>query len=135
MKPGARPAALALVFAGGALGGLTRYAIDEAFALAHAWELLAINVVGSALLGLVAGVKSRRERPLLYAFAGPGFLGGFTTFSGLAAFSWASGDAVAHIALLMGCIVGSVAAAAAGWMLGMRLTHADDAAISEEVVP
>lgn len=135
MTLGSRPAALGLVFIGGALGGLARYAIDSAFAWTHAWELVAINVLGSAMLGFIAGATARDPRPLLYAFTGPGLLGGFTTFSGIAAFAWAGPDVGAAVAILLGCVVASVGGAAGGWIAGTRAVRAGDVTPEPEVVP
>ncbi|MCE7079847.1 CrcB family protein [Streptomyces sp. ST2-7A] len=76
---------LAAVAAGGALGALARYGVslswptpDEAFPSA----LLTVNILGSALLGVLAvTVTDRAAHPLLRPFLGTGLLGGFTTFS------------------------------------------------------
>lgn len=135
MTPRADVPALASVFAGGALGGLLRWAIDSAFAWTHPWEIVAVNVAGSAMLGVFAAVTAKHPRPRLYAFAGPGLLGGFTTFSGLAAFAWTGADAAGSVALLLGCVAGSVAAAAAGWIVGTRAVRGGDATPVPEVVP
>ncbi|WP_267133065.1 fluoride efflux transporter FluC [Streptomyces alkaliphilus] len=44
--------------------------------------LLAVNILGSALIGvLVPAVTDRAAHPLLRPFLGTGLLGGFTTFS------------------------------------------------------
>lgn len=81
---------------------------------------MAINVVGSFVLGIVVGRLGDRH-PLARAFVGTGVLGGFTTYSAFAvqtavllgAVPWA-GAALAVISVLLG-----VAAAA----LGLRLTQ------------
>jgi CrcB protein len=68
---------LLLVALGGLLGSLGRYSLG----VAHPGLVttLAINVVGSFLLGLLVGLRpyGRWSRP----FLGTGVLGGFTTFS------------------------------------------------------
>lgn len=74
------------VAAGGALGALLRWALSTGWTSAPGtidWAVLLINVVGSALLGVVTVVAARRlsHRPALVAFLGTGLLGGFTTFS------------------------------------------------------
>jgi CrcB protein len=114
---------LALVFLGGALGGTLRVLIDNSFGVQVAWELVTVNVVGSAVLGLVAGVLSCRPRPLLYAALGPGLLGGFTTFSGLAAFDWHANAALPSAAVLVFTTLAAVGGAAAGWLAGVELSH------------
>jgi CrcB protein len=120
VTPAKRLAAFPLVFLGAALGGLARVGIDANFAWGYSWEIVAINVVGSAALGLFAGWNSTRSRPLLHAFVGPGVLGGFTTFSGLAAFGWTGPNTASHVAILLGTTVLCVASAAAAWMVGAR---------------
>lgn len=74
------------VAAGGALGALLRWALSTGSTSAPgtiAWSVLLINVVGSALLGVVTVSAARRlpHRPAVVAFLGAGLLGGFTTFS------------------------------------------------------
>lgn len=74
------------VAAGGALGALLRWALSTGWTSAPgtiAWSVLLINVVGSALLGVVTVSAARRlpHRPAVVAFLGTGLLGGFTTFS------------------------------------------------------
>ncbi|AZA10767.1 fluoride efflux transporter family protein [Corynebacterium gerontici] len=54
---------------GAALGALTRYELSLLFE--GAWMLLCINVIGSALMGVLSPP----------AWLGTGFLGGFTSFS------------------------------------------------------
>ena len=74
---------------GGALGSVARYACSG-FALrlvgaGFPWGTLFVNVTGSLIIGLLAGVMSADGRPLLSedarAFLMVGVLGGFTTFS------------------------------------------------------
>jgi fluoride exporter len=76
--------ALGLVVAlAGGLGAATRFAVDGAvrrrFPLV---PTLVVNVTGSFLLGLVAGLLVRGTvAPALGSVLGTGFLGGYTTFS------------------------------------------------------
>ncbi len=70
------------VAAGGALGSVARYLLTLA-SIAHLgagfpWGTLAINVAGSALIGVAAGLGVGGEWRL---FLVTGVLGGFTTFS------------------------------------------------------
>ena len=75
---------------GGAAGALSRYGVAQAvrrFGLEFPWGTLCVNLVGSFLIGLIAGVQmevsnSPRMR-LLTALVVTGFLGAFTTFSAL----------------------------------------------------
>lgn len=119
----------ALVGAGGALGGLARYALTSAFPEqpgAVPWTTWTINVTGSFLLGfLVAGVVGRRGAPAWVRPAfGTGVLGGYTTFS---AYTHAldvlvtGGHAGTAAGYLVGSLAGGVVAAAAGVALGARL--------------
>jgi CrcB protein len=135
MTSATAPLRFALVFGGAALGGLLRFGIDRAVTLTHAWELVAINVIGSIALGVLAGWSAERPRPVLYAFAGPGLLGGFTTFSAMAAFAWGDAGVSGHVALLLGTTVAAVGGAAAGWVVGNRRAHGGDVPPGAEVVP
>jgi fluoride exporter len=79
---------LVLVMAGGAIGAAFRYQLSR-LALQHLgpafpWGTWIVNLLGSLLLGLLAGIVMRHgpsDEPLLL-FLGVGVLGGFTTFSG-----------------------------------------------------
>jgi CrcB protein len=81
------PQLLALVAAGGAAGSVLRYATGiwcaRWFGVALPWGTLAVNVLGSGVIGLLGGLMlgglplSQEARLLAIT----GFLGGFTTFS------------------------------------------------------
>lgn len=77
---------LALVGAAGALGALARYWIGTAIGVrSFPWATLAINVLGSFLLGFVlGGPGAGRWSPTTTTAVSVGFLGAFTTFSTLA---------------------------------------------------
>jgi fluoride exporter len=73
-----------LVALGGAVGSVARYGVGVAaarwFGLAFPWGTLAVNLVGSLAIGMLAvrvGPADENTRLLL----GVGLLGGFTTFS------------------------------------------------------
>jgi fluoride ion exporter CrcB/FEX len=69
-----------LVVLAGAGGVLLRYGISTGFhGDALPWATIAINVVGSFLLGLL--VVAHWASPQTRTALGVGFLGGFTTFS------------------------------------------------------
>jgi len=112
---------LALAFAGGCAGGAVRLAIGVLVPDAGGvpWALLGINLVGSFAIGIV-GVRLGGHRdwwPLL----GPGFLGGFTTFSGIAAAAWATtAGAAASAGVLAASLVLCALAARAGVAIGER---------------
>jgi CrcB protein len=71
-----------LVAAGGALGSVLRYGISLLAAAqlgaGFPWGTLAVNVIGSAGIGIAAGLGVQGEARLLLV---TGLLGGFTTFS------------------------------------------------------
>jgi CrcB protein len=77
---------LMMVGLAGGLGAGTRFMVDglirARFRSALPLGTVAINVTGSFLLGLVAGlVLAQAAPPEVQAIAGTGFLGGYTTFS------------------------------------------------------
>ena len=79
------PRLLGAVAAGGALGALARYLVSVAWphpVAGFPWSTLAINLVGSLLIGVVIAVVG--HRPVPRAFLATGVLGGFTTFSAYA---------------------------------------------------
>jgi fluoride exporter len=73
---------LLLVAGGGALGSVLRYCISvlaiETLGTAFPWGTLAVNVLGSAAIGVLGGLGIGGELRLLLV---TGLLGGFTTFS------------------------------------------------------
>lgn len=82
---------MGLVFAGGALGALVRYAINAAVTPVGgiAVDIFLINVVGAFLLALVVGRITGGGAPSpaqirFRLFFGTGAMGGFTTYSTLA---------------------------------------------------
>lgn len=75
-----------LVAAAGGLGAIARYVLDGAIQERTSETLpfgtLAINVLGSFTLGVIAGLSDHiAVSPTLRAVLGVGFCGGFTTFS------------------------------------------------------
>jgi fluoride exporter len=88
------PIGLAVALAGGA-GALSRYALDY-YAGDHlephhqVYVTLAVNVLGSLLLGLLIGVHPDGRTRLVL---GVGFLAAFTTFSTLVAQMYHAADA------------------------------------------
>lgn len=116
------PRTLGLVVAGGAVGVLARAALLAPVADPGVlpWATLAVNVMGSLLLGLVVGLLDGR-RPRLRAFLGTGVLGGFTTYSAFAVETavWLTTPLLA-VGLAAASVVAGVAAAMAGLALGRR---------------
>jgi CrcB protein len=115
--------------AGGALGAMTRHAINDAvqrsLAATFPAGIFIINVAGSFAIGLLAGAiagnrvhVSQPTRAFLIA----GFLGGFTTFSSF------SLDTLAlardgHPGQAMLNVAGQVGLSLAGVWAGFRLTE------------
>lgn len=114
---------LGYVVVGGAMGVLARAAITAPMAddAIVPWLTLAINIVGSLLLGVVVGGLGER-RPHLRAFLGTGVLGGFTTYSAFAVETvlWLTTPLLAAV-LVVASLVGGAAAALAGLLLGRRI--------------
>jgi CrcB protein len=76
-----------LVFIGGGLGSMARYALSvlgmRLLGQGFPWATLVINIVGSALMGALTGwlVVQGNAPASLRIFVATGLLGGFTTFS------------------------------------------------------
>ena len=125
---------LALVAAGGCAGTLVRAALEHARPAAPGHlptTTLAINVVGSLVLGLLLGSLGE-QRPRLRLALGTGVLGGLTTHSTFILESHrllASGGAASRPALgaayLLGSMAAGLAAAAVGLWLAGRLRRRD----------
>jgi len=76
-----------LVFAGGALGSLARYAVLPHLAPSLAsipWALLILNTVGCIILGALLPFFDAHPRHSLRLFTTTGLLGGWTTYSSVA---------------------------------------------------
>jgi fluoride exporter len=69
------------VFIGGGVGAVARFGLARCLSSPDAfpWVTLVINVIGSAILGIVVVIA--KDRPTLGLLLGTGFCGGFTTFS------------------------------------------------------
>lgn len=120
------PLLFLVVAVAGGVGAGARYVVDLAVtALVGArfpWGTLVINVTGSFALGLLTGAVSDAA---LLAVIGTGLLGGFTTFSSVAAVSavmavdrrgWAAATNT------VGTLVLALAAAALGLAVGGLVT-------------
>ncbi|WP_309073157.1 fluoride efflux transporter CrcB [Paenarthrobacter sp.] len=120
---------LLLALAGG-VGAAARFVVDgllrQRLKTALPWGTILINVSGSLVLGLLAGLLLRGQASeSLFLIVGTGFLGGYTTFS------TASLETIRLIqsgrtglALIngVGSMAASVLAAAAGVGIGLLLT-------------
>lgn len=108
----------ALVIVAGALGAVARYIVDEAskrrWPGAFPGPVFTINVTGSLLIGVIAGIVMYHAASADWeAVIGTGFCGGYTTFSTSVLDTVRTGGrrGVAYAALTL---VGSVAACAVG---------------------
>lgn len=112
---------LLLIALGGALGTLARHGVtvwfSQMFGAAFPYATLAINFVGSFLLGVVMQVSLTSDflSPTLRLALGTGVLGGFTTYSTfsyetftfLEQGAWLAGLANA-ILTLVGCLLATL---------------------------
>jgi CrcB protein len=117
------------VAAGGAIGSVGRFWLATVMTALtgprYPWGTLLINVLGSFVIGLVAGITLTPDRvgmhPDVRIFLMTGVCGGFTTFS---AFSLQtlellqSGDVVPAFGYAIGSVVLCVLATYGGWVLG-----------------
>lgn len=119
-----------IVFLGAGVGGALRYGVNSAAARTMGADFpygtLAVNVVGSLLMGMVVGffaLKGQASQEFRL-FLTTGILGGFTTFS---AFSletvllWERGRAEAAIGYALVSVLASVLALALGLLIMRRL--------------
>jgi CrcB protein len=118
-----RPAVLAVVAGGGAVGACLRWALEAAYGAgggSFPWTTFCINVVGSTLLALLPALPVVQRSPLLPPALGTGVLGGFTTMS---TYSDETRSLLAggHAALASAYSVGTLAACLAGVALASRL--------------
>lgn len=84
MMPSEAAKEFGLVALGGAVGSMARYGVTLAVAtqkFTGPWALIIVNLVGSFVIGLVAGNLVHRPNPSLQLLVVVGILGGFTTFS------------------------------------------------------
>ncbi len=71
------------IAAGGALGSIGRYwmagLVDSRFNSDFPWGTLTVNILGSFVIGMLAGMDSLSQQGRLFLMVG--LCGGFTTFS------------------------------------------------------
>ena len=117
---------LLMVALGAAVGAPARYLADRAVQSRHEtvmpWGTLAVNVIGSLILGALTGAGSMVS-PTVLALLGTGFCGALTTYSTFSFETWrlieqeSYGAAVANVVVSVGAglaaVVAGYAAAAA----------------------
>jgi CrcB protein len=113
---------------GGALGALSRYAIDRAVTAyigPNVFGIFLINIIGSFLLGIFVTAYDAHDWPMsTRLLIAVGFFGSYTTFSTLtvASVQLAQGGDIARAALnILGSIAVGLAAALAGILVGRVL--------------
>lgn len=121
-----------LIGIGGAIGAVSRHALNRAIMTPLSpgdfpMGILVINVIGSGLIGVVAGHVSGARVLLsddMRAFLMVGILGGFTTFSSFSLDTFAL-IRTGHMALALANVVGqvglSLVAVVLGYRVGLRL--------------
>ena len=120
------------VAAGGAVGSVWRFWLTAVMtALTGArfpWGTLLINVLGSAIIGLVGGLTLIPERigmhPHLRVFIMVGVCGGFTTFSSFSLQTLEllqTGDILPAVGYMVGSVVLCVLFVWIGWRLGLAI--------------
>lgn len=119
---------LAVIFAGGCVGGYARYAVTTAWSTsrdAFPWSTLAVNVAGAFVLGIVVVLATNPHRPRhLRPLVGTGFCGALTTFSSVVV---ATDELAAHhhvptaVAYVAVTTVAGLVAAATGLAAGRAL--------------
>ncbi|WGL52155.1 fluoride efflux transporter CrcB [Nocardioides sp. BP30] len=114
-----------LVLLGGAIGAPTRYLTDLVVQSRHdtalPWGTISVNVVGSFVLGSIAGLASGSGPAWVLTLVGTGFCGALTTFSTFSyetvrlaeARRWGAAAANVAVSLVLGLL-----AVALGWRLG-----------------
>ena len=117
---------VALVAAGGAIGAVARYVLQQWLPSdSLPWGTMTANLVGSLLLGILlgavaAGVTVSDEVVLLF---GTGVLGAFTTMSAFAVDSirLAETDASSTFIMITTTILGSITLAWLGWRFSISV--------------
>ena len=114
----------ALVAVGGALGALARYGVERVVGLSP-WSIMATNVVGSFMLGVLAAALALDRLPeAARAGLAVGLLGAFTTFSTFSLQTLVlvrQGEALQAGLYVAGSVLLGVAAATVGDLLGRVL--------------
>jgi CrcB protein len=121
------PTSYLLVAAGGAIGSVGRawvgIAAARLFGLSFPWGTMIINIVGSAIIGIIAATALSPGRtvlsPEIRIFLMVGFCGGFTTFSSFSLQTFEllrDGRPGAALANIVASVVLCIAATAAAYL-------------------
>ena len=93
-------------------------------ASAFPWGTFVVNVIGSALIGLVISASDERINPVTRQFLTVGILGGFTTFSAFSAQTmqlFQHGKAGIALAYALASVVVCVCGCWLGWAIGDKI--------------
>ena len=120
---------LLIVAAGGAIGAGLRHLVNMAsmrFAISFPWGTLAVNIVGSLVMGVFIETLARRAGASaeLRLFVATGILGGFTTFSAFSldvAVLWERGAQGLAAIYVAASVIGAILALFAGLWLARNL--------------
>ena len=123
----------ALVFLGAGIGGVLRHGVNVVsprwLGMGFPYGTMAINILGSGLMGLVAGWFAFKAGASasqdLRLFLATGILGGFTTFSAFsldAVLLWERGEAMLAAGYVIGSVVVSLLALIGGLAVVRGLT-------------
>jgi len=118
----------ALVFLGAGIGGVLRHGVNVVslkwLGASFPYGTMAINIIGSGVMGLVAGFLAFKAgegwTQNARLFLATGVLGGFTTFSAFsldAVLLWERGEAMLAAVYVLGSVALSLAALVAGLAL------------------
>jgi CrcB protein len=114
---------------GGALGASGRYLVGVAglrfFGPGFPWATLAVNILGSFIMGVLVVVLAQLSATRLAPLLLTGLLGGFTTFSAFsldAVTLWERGAAGQALGYVAASVLLSLAALVAGLWLARALT-------------
>lgn len=118
----------ALVFLGAGIGGVLRHGVNVVslkwLGASFPYGTMAINIIGSGVMGLVAGFLAFKAgegwTQNARLFLATGILGGFTTFSAFsldAVLLWERGEAMLAAVYVLGSVALSLAALVAGLAL------------------
>jgi len=107
-----------VVFAGAGMGGAARHLVNRAVPLSISMHFplstLLVNVIGSFLMGVLAGwftFRGEATSQTLRLFLTTGVLGGFTTFSAFSldtALLWQRGDGGMTLVYVLGTVLACV---------------------------
>ena len=121
----------AVVFLGAGIGGAIRHGMNigvgHVMGTHFPWHTFVINILGSLVMGLVAGWFTYRADPSghLRLFLTTGILGGFTTFSAFsldAALLWERNEHLLAALYVGGSVAGALAGLAVGlWVMRTAL--------------